>query len=166
MLRKCGKLGVGVSLLSICVLLLMFPGKAFDQVPPVSAFIGTWNLSGMAGTPPSPFIAVMTFNLGGTTVEFDTSGTNSSASPGQSISLGTWRQTGVRSNTFEEENFIYDGSGNLSQLAVTSANLTLDPTPNSFSGNGSISFFSCSVSDCPGPLLFGPFPVQLTGHRF
>jgi hypothetical protein len=56
--------------------------------------VGTWNLRGTQdGTVIT--IAVMTFNAGGTTVEFDTAGTNSSSSPGESIDLGVWKKTGA-----------------------------------------------------------------------
>ena len=57
--------------------------------------VGTWNLRGTQDGAVIT-IAVMTFNAGGTTVEFDTAGTNSSSSPGESIDLGVWKKTGAR----------------------------------------------------------------------
>src|SRR5271165_1283352 len=100
--------------LHIPLLLLLLPVTASAQgSDPV---VGTWNVAlsqiGMRTTT----IAVMNFNSGGTTVEFDTSGTNSSAS--ESIDLGVWTNTGDRTYSVREENVIYDSSGNLSALAV------------------------------------------------
>jgi hypothetical protein len=144
---------------SISMLLLPSPASAQGQDP----LIGTWNLSGGSGS--SAFIAVMTFNAGGTTVEFDTSGTNSSASPGESISLGKWSNTGNSTYTFKEQNYIYDASGNLSLIAITNCTLILASNQKSFKDNCNVSFFTCSVASCPGTLVSsssGP----ATGKRF
>jgi hypothetical protein len=166
--RRNTRLGVGFLVLAICVWLAVSPRKAAGQQSAVYPLVGSWNLSGSFLTPAaSPFIAVMNFNYGGTTVEFDTSGTNSSASPGESISLGTWKQTGLRTSQFVQRNYVYDENGNLAQLAITTANVTLDsPSGESFKGTASIIFDSCTVSQCPGPLLFGPFTGEFTGRKF
>ena len=104
---------------AICAFALAGPIAALAQSQ--DPLIGTWNITGA-----NSFIAVMTFNQGGTTVEFDTAGTNSSASSGESIDLGKWVATAQPLNyTFNEENYIYDSSGNLSLIAI--ANCKLSP---------------------------------------
>jgi hypothetical protein len=125
--------------------------------------IGTWNLSGAAGG--SAFIAVMTFNAGGTTVEYDTAGTNSSASPGESISLGKWGKTGSSAYMFKEENYDYDSSGDLASLTVTSCALTLASNQKSFTDQCTVSFYTCSVTSCPGTLISST-SATATGRRF
>lgn len=147
--------------LAVSMSMVFLPGAASAQVQ--DPLIGTWNVSGGSGS--SAFIAVMTFNAGGTTVEFDTSGTNSSGSPGESISLGTWSNTGNSTYTFKEQNYIYDASGNLSLLAVANCTLTLAPNQKSYKDNCTVNFFNCSVTSCPGTLVAtssGP----ATGKRF
>jgi hypothetical protein len=129
------------------VSLLPRPGHAQSQDP----LIGTWNLSGtVAG---SPFIAVMTFNTGGTTLEIDTEGTNSSASPGESVSMGTWNKTGSLRYSFKEQNYDYDETGALSSLTVTTCSVTLASSRNSFADSCVVSFYTCSVSSCPGTFI-------------
>jgi hypothetical protein len=166
--RKNASMAIGISLFAICVALAVAPRRAAGQQSSVYPLVGSWNLSGSFETPAaSPFIAVMNFNYGGTTVEFDTGGTNSSASPGESISLGTWKQTGSRTSQFVQRNYIYDENGKLVQLAIETANVTLDsPYGDSLKGTASIVFDSCTVSQCPGPLLYGPFTGEFTGRKF
>jgi hypothetical protein len=108
----------------------------------------------------------MTFNSGGTLAEFDTAGTNSSASPGESIALGSWRNTGNRTYGFKEENVTYESSGNLSALAVATSNITLASTMNNFAGALILNFYSCNVAQCPGPLVAGPIVLLASGVRF
>lgn len=108
----------------------------------------------------------MTFNAGGTTVEFDTSGTNSSASPGESIDLGVWSANGQGTYTFREQNYIYDSSGNLSLLAIGKCNVTLGTTQKSFKGSCSVNFYNCSLSQCPGSLVTGPTTYDISARRF
>jgi len=127
--------------------------------------VGTWNLKGSQNET-TITIAVMTFNVGGTTVEFDTAGTNSSASPGESIDLGVWKKTGNQTYGFKEENAIYDASGNLSQLAVGACNLTLATDHKSFKGSCSLNFYSCSLTQCPGSLVAGPVLYNIDARRF
>ena len=156
-------LPIALHRLTTAMLFLLLPLTGFAQSP--DSIVGTWNLKGSQdGT--TIVIAVMTFNSGGTTVEFDTSGTNSSASPGESIDLGTWKRTGDRTYRFKEENFIYDSSGNLSTLAVGSCNLTLATSLNSFTGNCTLNFYSCSLTQCPGSLVTGPVIYQISAKRF
>ena len=127
--------------------------------------MGTWNLRGTQDGAVIT-IAVMTFNAGGTTVEFDTAGTNSSSSPGESIDLGVWKKTGSQTYTFKEENTIYDSSGNLSELAVGACKLTLAPDQKSFKGGCSLNFYSCSLARCPGLLVAGPVVYEIAAKRF
>jgi hypothetical protein len=148
--------------LPIIVLLLLLPIVASAQDP----IVGTWTMWLSPTGRPTTVIAVMTFNSGGTTVEFDTSGTNSSASPGESISLGAWNSTGGRSYTFREENVIYDSSGNLSALAISMCDLSLTPRNTTFSGTLLVNFYSCSLVRCPGPLIAGPTVFQVNAQRF
>ena len=139
---------------SIC--LSAIPAQSGDPL------IGTWNVTGEN----SSFVAVMTFNLGGTTVEYDTAGTNSSGSPGESISLGKWRKTGNLAYKFEEENYIYDASGNLSLIAIADCSATLASTLNNYSDTCAVNFYQCSVATCPGPLVSGPTSGTATAVRF
>jgi len=67
--------------------------------------VGSWNVKTTI-----PSVAVRTFNAGGTTAEFDSGGTNPSASPGESISLGHWRKNANGTYFFKEENYIYDNT--------------------------------------------------------
>ena len=169
-MRRYGKFAVGLLLIGACVLLALSSGKAAGQDYPgsgVSPFVGVWNVTGSAGTnPSSPFVAVVSFQFGGTTAEFDTSGTDSSA-PGESPTLGKWKQTGVKTAEFSQENFVYDENGNIAQLAVENIAVTLDSPPQTkMTGKGEISFYSCSLTQCPGALLYGPFTVDVTGTRF
>jgi len=135
------------------------PAVAQNQDP----LIGTWNF--YAGGS-NPFVFVQTFNAGGTTVEFDSAGTNSSASPGESITLGKWAKTATGKYTFKGENYIYDASGNLVLLAVGNCKLELASTMKHASGPCTVSFYACSVSQCPGTLQHGPYQYSIHGKRF
>jgi hypothetical protein len=150
--------------LPIALLLLpLLAATGWTQNP--DPLVGTWNLRGTQnGTVIT--IAVMTFNAGGTTVEFDTGGTNSSASPGESIDLGVWKKTGNQTYSFKEENVIYDASGNLSQQAVGACKLTLATDKQSFKGGCELNFYGCSLTQCPGPLQDGPVFYNITAKRF
>jgi hypothetical protein len=128
--------------------------------------IGTWNLHGANLDGSNPFIAVMTFNAGGTTVEFDTAGTNSSASPGESIVLGKWRKTASGEYTFKEQNYIYDKSGILTLIAIAGCKLDLASNMKHVSGPCIINFYQCSVKQCPGSLVAGPIALKVSGKRF
>jgi hypothetical protein len=159
-----GRLAFAVSNVVVCALFLFSQGAAFAQAP--EPIVGTWNFKGANADGSNPFIAVMTFNLGGTTVEFDTAGTNSSASPGESTVLGKWNKTGELSYRFKEQNYIYDSSGNLHRIAIAGCRVSIPPTLDTLNGQCEISFYQCSVSECPGPLSFGPVPFTITGKRF
>jgi hypothetical protein len=159
--------GICVSVAAACTFILFAPRAAFNQSVPNAAIVGTWNLTGtVPGTDDAVFLAVMTFNAGGTTVEFDTGGTNSSASPGESISLGKWNETGLLTFEFEQENVTYDGSGNLNAIAIGKEEVTVDPSLRTLRGSGSVNFYACSLTLCPGQLIAGPSPVEFTGRRF
>jgi hypothetical protein len=165
MTARHGTLTFGICIVTICALALAGMNAARAQNPAPGGLVGTWNFKGtLEINPPVPYIFVMTFNEGGTTVEFDSSATgNPSAS--ETISLGTWRQTGAATYTFKEENYTYDASGNLSGIAIATSNLTIDSDADSVTGTGSVSFYGCTVSQCPGPLVQGPFPESITGNR-
>ena len=150
------------SLLTIC-LLLVVPIAGFAVTG--DAIVGGWNLKGSGPGSPT-FVAVMTFDAGGTTAEFDSSGNNPSGSPGESIALGKWRKTADLTYTFKEENYIYNASGNLSFIAVTTANIDLSSTLNSFTGTLVTKFFRCSVSACPGTFFTSSPSLTLSGKRF
>ena len=146
----------------VTVAAVLLPVMAWGQSP--DPIVGTWNVSAsLNGTP--LYIGVMTFHSGGTLTEFDTAGTNSAASPGESIDSGVWTQKANGSYSFRAENYVYDSSGNLSELATVGCNLTLGSNQNSFKGNCTVSFFSCSLSQCPGPLQEN-FSYQVTAKRF
>ena len=162
MRTRCGRLTFAVSIGAICALILLSQGAAFAQEK--DPLIGTWNFTGANADGTGPFIAVMTFNLGGTTVEYDTGGTNASA--GESISLGKWSKTDHLAYQFKEQNYIYDSSGNLSLIAITGCKVTLASTLKQVGGTCESKFYQCSVSQCPGILLFGPVALTLNGRRF
>jgi hypothetical protein len=125
--------------------------------------VGTWNLF-VGGS--SPYTLVQNFNAGGTTVEFDSAGTNPSGSPGESISLGTWAKTATNKYTFKTENYIYDQSGNLTLVAIPRCKLNLAADRKSVSGPCTIRFFACSITQCPGALTAGPIEYSFHGKRF
>jgi hypothetical protein len=156
------RITVAISALVIC--LALSAGSSISLAQSQDPLIGTWNLSGSSNGQ-SPFISVEAFNQGGTAVEYDTSGTNSSASPGESIGLGKWQRTSNRNYKTSVENYIYDAKGNLSLIAIGSLKLTLDSTLKSFSGAGDVKFYNCSLSLCPGTLVASS-PIQITGKRF
>jgi hypothetical protein len=153
---KCARLLLQVALILVSL------GAASAQDP----IVGTWNLKGANSDGTFPFIAVMSFNAGGTAVEFDSAGTNSSASPGESITLGKWLKTADLAYRYKVENYIYDSAGNLSDIAIATCNVTLASTLHSFGGNCSLNFFTCSVSSCPGTLVVGPVSLNVKGRRF
>jgi hypothetical protein len=37
---------------------------------------------------------------------------------------------------------------------------------NTFTGNCSLNFYSCSLAQCPGPLQVGPVVYQISARRF
>lgn len=150
--------------LAVAALLLLLPAAASAQS--LDPIIGTWNLAFSREGMPTAFIAVMTFHYGGTTVEFDTNGTNSSASPGESIALGVWSSEGGRNYSFREENVIYDSSGNLSSLAIGQGELMFGPRLTNLHGTITLNFYSCSLAQCPGPLIAGPSVFQVSATRF
>jgi hypothetical protein len=149
-----------VPMLVVSVALLLSSISAFAQTTP-DPLVGTWNIRGAANS----FIAVMTFNAGGTTVEYDTAGTNSSASPGETISLGKWSNAGGPNYSFKEENYIYDGTGALAFIAVANCSLTLSSTKNSFTDKCTVNIHTCTVKSCPGAVVQSSVgPAQ--GTRF
>jgi hypothetical protein len=153
--------GIVVTIAVAFILLSAIPAEVFAQ--DLDPLVGTWNLR--SSLTQAPFIGVQTFNMGGTTVEYDTSGTNPASSPGESIVLGNWKKAADGSYDIKEQNYIYDSSGNLKYVAITVFKISIDPTKNHFSGGGVTHFNFCSVDQCPGP-LFASTPLQLTGTRF
>ena len=149
-----------LSLLALSALLIL-SGAATAQIQD-EPLIGTWNISlGSAG------IAVMTFNAGGTTVEYDTGGNNPSGNPGESIALGKWYKSAKPAKySFKEQNYIYDDSGNLEYIAIASCGLTLAPGNKSFTDSCTVRFYTCSVATCPGALVSTQSGGSGTGTRF
>lgn len=146
---------------AVAVMLLLLPLAVYAQNS--DPLVGTWNLTfSQNGTVHE--IAVMTFNAGGTTVEYDTGGTNASAS--ESIDLGKWVKTGDATYRAKEENYIYDSTGNLSALAIAKCHLTLASSQNSFKGGCAANFYECSLTKCPGNLKHGPVTLEVKGKRF
>ena len=166
MTTRQGTIALGIGIVAICGLVLTGKNPALAQSPASKPLVGTWNFMGTVQIgPPIPYIFVMTFNGGGTTVEFDSTATGN-PSAGESISLGTWTQTGPETYTFKEENYTYDPSSeNLSSIAIGTANLTLSSDGDSVTGTGSVSFYACTVAQCPGALIAGPLPETITGKR-
>jgi hypothetical protein len=121
MLNKKTSLFLTVSIATISVLVTLSPAPALAQSQDL--IVGTWNFHGANLDGSNPFIFVQTFDAGGTTVEFDTPGTNSSAA--ESIVLGNWSKTGSNRYTFKEQNYVYDQSGSLALVAIASCKLEL-----------------------------------------
>jgi hypothetical protein len=157
MQSKWDSLLLAVSIVTIALLILgAVPVFAQNQDP----IIGTWNFHSPGS---NPFIFVQSFNAGGTTVEFDTPGTNSNGA--ESIVLGKWSKAATGKYTFKEENYVYENN-NLSLLAVASCKVELSSNNKHASGPCTVSFYACSVSQCPGALEFGPSPYKIEGKRF
>ena len=153
---------VSIATIGAVVSLSAVPALAQNQDP----LVGTWNFHGANLDGSNPFIFVQTFNAGGTTVEFDTAGTNSSSSPGESIVLGKWSKTASSKYTFKEQNYVYDRSGKLALLAVASCKLELASSMKHASGPCTLNFYQCSLTQCPGTLMFGPIAYKFSGKRF
>jgi len=153
---------VSIAMIFALVSLSAAPALAQSQDP----IIGTWNLYGANTDGSSPFIAVMSFNAGGTTVEFDTAGTNSSSSPGESIVLGKWSKSASGKYTFKEQNYVYDKSGILTLIAIAGCKLDLASNMKHVSGPCTINFYQCSVKQCPGSLKAGPIAFKVAGKLF
>jgi hypothetical protein len=101
--------------------------------------IGTWNVAASMNKSPL-FIEVITFHEGGTLAEFDTDGTNSSAS--KSVNSGVWKNRRDAIYDFKAENYAYDSSGKLAQIAVPVCQLILDSNQNRLNGTGSINWYN------------------------
>jgi hypothetical protein len=145
---------------TILVFLLVAPNNCFAQT--TDPLVGTWNVKGSSTGLPN-FILVTNFNAGGTTEEFDSTGTNPSAN--ESIGLGKWRKVASLAYRFKLENFVYNSSGNLVAIAISNGSLALSSTLNTFSATGNTNFFHCTVSVCPGTLIVSA-PFTETGKRF
>jgi hypothetical protein len=158
------RLRIAVSTAAICTWLFLSPALTLAQTQ--DPIVGTWNIHGANTDGSNPFISVMTFNVGGTTVEYDSAGTNSSASPGKSIALGKWNKQVNGTYTFKSQNYIYDDVGKLSQIAIAGCKFNLFPKLKNFNGPCSISFYQCSVKQCPGTLQAGPGAYKISGKRF
>ena len=153
MLRREKILGIGFCLIVVLVLLLLSGKKAVGQATASDPIVGTWSVIGTApgGGILSNFIVTMSFNDGGTTIEYDTTGTNSFMSPGEGMVIGVWRRTGHLTYAFKEQNYIFgDAAGNLSATNITTCHVTVDPHLNSYTGTCDLKFFDCSVALCPG----------------
>jgi hypothetical protein len=109
------------------------------------------------------YIGAYDFQRGGTVTELDTDGTN--PSPSESIVLGTWSNIDGGAYTFKEQNLIYDSSGNLSSIAITTANLTLGVDMNTITGVATTNFYQRSVLVCLGQLQAGPVTLTEVGTR-
>jgi len=149
-----------------CFLLITFVvlGSTICLPQSTDPIVGTWNLS-MTNSGTVLEIGVQTFNEGGTTVEYDTGGTNPAGNPGESIVLGNWTKNSDGSYDIKQQNYIYDSTGALKYVALTGFRITIDPTNDRFSGLGGIHFNFCSLTQCPGP-FFAASSFQISGKRF
>jgi hypothetical protein len=129
--------------LSVLMLLLAASGQGplATSAQTQDPLIGTWNIHGEANS----FIGVMSFNAGGTIVEYDTTSTNPSSA--ESISLGKWSKTGDLNYTFREQNYVYDTSGNLIYIAIAHCSLKL-------SSNWKLRPGTNGLSRCDRPAAF------------
>jgi hypothetical protein len=145
-----------------CVFLSSAPALSQTQDP----VIGTWNIKGANTDGSNPFVAVMSFNAGGTTSEFDSAGTNSSGSPGKSVVLGKWSKNANGTYVFKEQSYGYDDLGKLTSIAIASCKFKIFPKLKNFNGPCSVTFYQCSVKQCPGSLIAGPGSYKISGKRF
>jgi hypothetical protein len=121
---------------------------------------GTWNIVGNVG---GAYIGKVSFTGSGSVVENDTININPITT--ESISLGTWQKTKGLNYTVNEENYLYDTSGNLIYLAVEDASLVLAANGKSFTESITVTFYNCSLSTCPGTLV-GTDTGTATATRF
>ena len=160
------KLGFAICMVVFVALALIALKGAYAQAPAGADPVGTWNVT-QTGAGTNNLVAVENFNKGGTCVEFCTVPTAGNPNMFESISLGNWQKTGAHTFTFKQQNYLYDPTtGNLTGVVIGNAAATLSQDGNSFTASGEINFFACTVTQCPGPLLFGPVPFQETGTRF
>jgi len=132
--------------------------------------VGTWNVI-FTSSSTVDSIAILTFNTGGTAVGAATNGTNPSTQ--ETVPLGKWVNTGHRNRTFKFASFLFDTAnalntptgGTLSAITYSDCNLTLSSNTNAFSGSCTISFYTCSLTSCPGT-THSSGPVALSGTRF
>jgi hypothetical protein len=166
MQRVHKRVSIGVFAVAACALLLLSASKASvqnqsaNQADPI---VGLW--SAVLPSNSGNTLVTMTFNQGGTTIEYDTPGTNSFGSPGESLVQGIWKKTGSNLYVFKEQNFIFNSSGVLDLENISTCHLILSADGNSFTGNCDFVFFTCSVSQCPGA-EFADFPGTITATRF
>jgi hypothetical protein len=151
-MQKSGKI--------LLALLLLAPLVAWAQSP--DPIVGTWNVSASLNGSPL-FIGVMTFHEGGTLTEFDTDGTNSSAT--ESMDSGIWKNKGSGAYSFKAENYAYDTSGNLTQLAVVVCQQTLGSNQGTLKGTCTVNYYSCSLTVCPGGVQLS-LSYQFVAKRF
>lgn len=166
MLRTRNKLGIGLVAIVVCGAVLLTSRASESQLaaPPVDPIVGLWSVDlNAAGQPPE--LVTMTFNQGGTTVEYDTTGLNSFTSPGESLVQGAWKKTGFNTYTFKEQNFIFDALGNLFADNVSTCQVTLGRGGNSFTATCDLVFYNCSVAQCPGSFIASG-PATMTATRF
>jgi hypothetical protein len=165
MLRTRNKLGIGLAVTILCSLILLTAGRASEPdiaAPPVDPIVGLWNVYLNAG---GPTLITMTFDQGGTTVEYDTPGVNSFTSPGESLVQGVWKKTGFNTYAFKEQNFIFDATGTLFADNLTTCQVTLSRDGQSFTATCDLEFFHCTVAQCPGGFMASG-PGTMTATRF
>jgi hypothetical protein len=80
--------------------------------------------------------------------------------------LGKWSKTANGKYSFKEQNYVYDQSGNLALLAIAGCKLELSSNMKQASGPCTVSFYECSVKQCPGALKAGPIAWKAAGKRF
>jgi hypothetical protein len=132
--------------------------------------IGTWNVTFTTSSVVDS-IAITTFNTGGTAIGAATNGTNPSTQ--ETVPLGKWANTGRRNRTFKLASFLFDTTnalnmptgGTLSAISYSDCNIVLSSNNNSFTGSCTISFYTCSLTSCPGTTHTSG-PVALSGTRF
>ena len=166
MSHRLEKLGIGLVAALVCALVMLSASKASEQEQisaPVDPIAGLWNMN--LNSAFGPTLITMTFNQGGTTVEYDTAGSNSFVSPGESLVQGIWKKTGYDNYTFKEQNFIFNASGVLNADNITTCHLTLSSDHNSFTGSCDLLFFNCSVLECPAAQI-ASFTGTISATRF
>jgi hypothetical protein len=153
---------IPLRLAAICALMVLtLPSPLLAQTQ--DPIVGTWNLIGLAHTKYA-YIALQTFNAGGTTLEYSNAATGNTQAA-SNIVMGKWGTTSS-GYSVTGQNYIDDSSGNLLLTAIGECNLKLSSDNQSFSGTCSAKFYKCSVSQCPGKLVGKSGPGSITGTRF
>ena len=113
-------------------------------IPDCPTLVGTWEVQ-VAPDGIPPFTAYNVFSADGNSTEFD----NSNPPGAQTVAVGPWKRTGVRTFAFVEVNQIFDGEGAFAGTVRVKSSMTLDETGDKFTSS-----FTFSMVDPKGTVVF------------